>query len=89
MRAIVDPEQVRVLSRGLRQRSEAIQSARSQLESSFRDLEQFWNDDQFHRFDKTYREAMEGIDHFLRKTNDFSSYLQKKAELAERYQRRR
>jgi hypothetical protein len=84
-RAIVDPREVRRFAALLLETAGHLQNSKSVVTGDFTELQAVWKDKKYAQFDRVFSETMGHLEVFLKNSERYAQYLNKKAGLAERY----
>jgi hypothetical protein len=84
-RAEVDPEQLRRFASYLEQTTAAIRDQKGSTLIGFARLNETWKDEKFVRFERTFTESMQQLELYLRRAEQYSEFLKKKAARAQKY----
>ena len=84
-RAIVDPREVRRFAAILLETVGHLRSTKSSVSQDFNALHGVWKDKKYSQFEKVFVDTMGHLELFLKSSEMYAQYLNKKAQLAERY----
>lgn len=84
-RAIIDPREVRRFAALLLETVGHLRNSKSAIEGDFSALQAVWKDKKYAQFERVFADTMGRLEVFLRSSEMYSQYLNKKAGLAERY----
>lgn len=83
--AIVNPEEVRRFAAALKRYNEEITNSTRRVQGQFRQLGSTWRDQEYKRFEQEFQQATNAIRRFLNTSEQYTQYLKRKAEAAQRY----
>lgn len=83
--AIVQPDELTSFASFLESQCEDIKSQKIRTATAFSSLGNDWRDANYHQFDKTFQEALKALDSFFQTSDEFASFLRKKAQKANDY----
>jgi hypothetical protein len=84
-RAIVDPKEVRRFAALLTQTVGHLRNSKSSVSRDFNELHSVWKDKKYVEFERVFLDTMGHLELFLKSSEMYAQYLNKKAGLAERY----
>lgn len=84
-RAIVDPREVRRFAALLHEIVGHLGNSKSSVSRDFIELHSVWKDAKYQQFEKVFLDTMRNLELFLKSSETYAQYLNKKAGLAERY----
>jgi len=88
-RAIADPEEIRNFARFLLQNTAKLRTLKAEVTSGFNSLHDHWRDEKYARFQEVFTTTMNRLEPFLRRSEEYVRYLNRKAEKLEEYLRHR
>lgn len=87
--AIVDPAELRKFSKDLARFNQDIQGLITSIHSKMRTLEATWRDQEQRKFAESFAETVRVLSRFIEASDNHVTFLNKKAQLAEEYLKRR
>ena len=84
-RAIVDPREVRNFAALLHETVGHLRNSKYSVSRDFNELHSVWKDSKYSQFEKVFLDTMRHLELFLKSSEMYAQYLNKKAGLAERY----
>ena len=88
-KANVDPAELRRFAQDLNRFNNELQSLVSGLHSRMRNLENTWRDQEQRKFAESFAETVRVLSRFIEASDSHVTFLNKKAQLAEEYLKRR
>ena len=85
MRAVLDIEEIKQFISSLGAICGMMHEKKTRMSHEFRELHEVWRDSNYDKFEKSFTEAVAEIDRFIRYSEMYAEYLQRKAQAAERY----
>jgi hypothetical protein len=83
--AIVDPREVRRFAALMLETVGHLRNSKSSVSRDFSDLQAVWKDKKYTQFERVFQDTMGRLELFLKSSEMYAQYLNKKAGLAERY----
>lgn len=83
-----NPAEIRRFQRNLNTFNRELRALTSKLQSQLRSLGTTWRDDEYRKFEQNMAQATKAFDRYLAQADEYSRYLDKKAEPLERYKGR-
>jgi uncharacterized protein YukE len=82
---IVNPDEMRRFANALDEWRESLQQKKFNAARAFDDLRNFWKDEKYFEFDKSFTKTVEDLDYALKMAKVYADFLRKKAAKADRY----
>ena len=87
--AIVDPSELRKFAKDLARFNQDVQGLVSSIHSKMRTLEATWRDQEQRKFAESFAETVRVLSRFIESSDNHVTFLNKKAQLADEYLKRR
>lgn len=84
-KAIIDPDKVRQFAKSLEHYSQQLKAEKIAVSNKFDSLHDHWQDEKYIQFEQLFEETSRQLDEFFRLAEDYSNYLQRKAQKADQY----
>jgi hypothetical protein len=85
MRAIIDLDELRSFINSFGNICGQMRERKQHIHHEFRDLHDAWRDDNYESFSRVFEETVAEIEQFLRVSEMYAEYLQKKGQKVEQY----
>lgn len=82
---IIDPDEVRNFARFLEDTVDRIKNQQSLITAHFSNLKEVWQDHKYVKFERVFSDTNTHLNAFLILGENYSDYLRRKAEKADRY----
>lgn len=87
--AIVNPEELELFARNLKQYNSQLRDKTKRIQSQFRQLDQTWRDQEHQKFAREFEQTMKVIQHFIQMSDTHIPFLLRKAQRAREYLQQR
>ena len=85
MRAIIDLDELHTFNNNLANICGQMRERKEHINHEFRELHEVWRDANYESFSKVFDETIKELEQFLRVSEMYAEYLQKKGQKVEQY----
>ena len=82
---IIDADEARHFAAFLLRVVEELRGKQARAKSGFGSLKDYWKDERLSQFEQVFETTDRGLERFLRNAEEYAAFLQRKAELVDRY----